>query len=469
MNKDHHPTQSIAWLEASGLPHLLRTLGMALHPAKIGIALVGLIATFMLGGMLDWVWPGGGFAVDEIDRFVMARELGQAREPSTGDFGVFHVWREHERRCILGLLGSSIPGAAVAAGTSIGAYMETHSQSGPLRNIVSMGQGVWWMFREHPVYFVLFGVGLLFIWSCCGGAICRIAAVQFARDRKLTMKEGLAFSTDRLINGFALAPCIPLAIAVFIMVLMALGGVFLRIPLLGDVIGGLLFILAIVGGFGIFLLLLGLAIGGGLFWPAVAVEAADAFDAFSRGLSYPLTRAWKAIWYVVVSVLFASVSWVFVNLSTFFALKITRGIVTFGSTWFGLWMRENAAGAKTSKVELLWPLAGPNDLYHAPNWASLTFFEHISAFFVGLYVALVIAAMWSFLASFYFCSTTVIYFLLRRDVDGTDLEDVFLEDDGAGPEDRSSLGTPSAPPVRSSGTSLPVLGVSGVPAVGHSG
>ena len=177
MNKDHHPTGSIAWLDASGLPHLLRTLGLALHPAKIGIALVGLIATFILGGALDWVWPGGGVAIDEIDRFVVARELGQARTPSTGEFGVFHVWREHERKCILGLLGSSIPGAAVAAGTSIGAYMETHSQSGPLRNIVSMGQGVWWLFREHPVFFLIFGVGLLFIWSCCGGAICRIAAV----------------------------------------------------------------------------------------------------------------------------------------------------------------------------------------------------------------------------------------------------------------------------------------------------
>lgn len=462
MTKDHHP-HPVSWLEASGLPHLLRTLGLALHPAKIGLALVGLIATFVLGGALDWVWPGGGSALDEIDRFVVAREMGAPHQPSAGEYGVFHVWREYERRCILGLLGSSIPGASVAAGTSIGAYMETHSQAGPLRNLASMVQGVWWMFHEHPVYFVILAVGLLLIWSCCGGAICRIAAVQFARDRKLTMKEGLGFSMDRLLNGFALAPCIPVAIAVFLMILMALGGAFLRIPLLGDVLGGLLFFLAILGGFGIFLLLLGLAIGGGLFWPAVAVEAADAFDAFSRGLSYPLTRAWRAIWYVVVSLLFASVSWVFVNLSTFFALKITRAIVTFGSTWFGLWMRENAAGVRTSKVELLWPLAGPNDLYHAPNWSTLSFFEHVSAFFVGLYVALVIATMWSFLTSFYFCATTVIYFLLRRDVDGTDLEEVYLDDDGTPLGGSSRAEAPVEATSSRSGTSLPVLGVNPPP------
>ena len=57
------------------------------------------------------------------------------------------------------------------------------------------------------------------------------------------------------------------------------------------------------------------------------------------------------------------------------------------------------------------------------------FFEYISAFFVGLYVAIVIGLMWAFLASFYYTACTVVYFLLRRDVDGADLEDVFLADE----------------------------------------
>jgi hypothetical protein len=42
---------------------------------------------------------------------------------------------------------------------------------------------------------------------------------------------------------------------------------------------------------------------------------------------------------------------------------------------------------------------------------------------------LAIGLMWAFLFSYYFCSSTVLYFLLRRDVDGTDLEEVFIDDD----------------------------------------
>ncbi|HNM16124.1 MAG TPA: hypothetical protein PKJ64_15220, partial [bacterium] len=48
------------------------------------------------------------------------------------------------------------------------------------------------------------------------------------------------------------------------------------------------------------------------------------------------------------------------------------------------------------------------------------------------------ALMISFIVSFYYCSTTIIYFLLRREVDATDLEDVYVGDE----DDESPLGTP---------------------------
>ena len=456
MMKDSHLTgRGEGWLEASGLLHIFRTLGLAVHPAKLGIALAAIFLTFVLGGLLDWMWTRGG-GVDEsaIARFISSQELDQPYEEPKGTHGLFHVWREHERRCILGFLGSSLPGTSVVAGTPVGSYVEAHSYAQPLRNLTGMGYGLWWLLRHHPFFFILFVGGSLVIWAWGGGAICRIAAVQYARDEKLTTKQALAFAKEKLFGGFVLAPCIPVAFILLTAVLMVVGGALLRLPVLGDLLAGPAFALAIVGGFVVAVLLIGLLVGGSLFWPAVAAEGSDAFDSFSRSLSYPLSKPWKAVLYAVMATVFASLCWVFVNLFTFFALTVTRGIVGFGTSPFGWWSRGEGE-AVVRKLDLLWPLAGPNALYSWPDWGRLAWYEYFSASFIGVYVLIVIGLMWAFLASFYFSGSTVIYFLLRRDVDGTDLEEVHMDDDLSG-DLGGNLSNPEPAPRASNDVSLPV-------------
>lgn len=452
---------------------MVRVIGMAIHPAKLGIGLIGIVMTFLYGGLLDRVWlVRGGVGAEAIERFIETRDAGKPYEEPGGGLGISYVWREHSRRCVLGLLGSSLPGSSVAEGTPLGEFIDTHGRYAPLRNIRGLLDGVWWMLAKHTAFFVFYSVGFLLIWAWCGGAICRVAAVHFARDERLTIQQGLSQAKGRLTGGYLPAPCIPVALMLLIMAAMALGGLLLRIPLLGDVLGGVLFVFSIVGGFVIFLLLVGLLVGGSLFWPAVAVDGADAFDAFSRGLSYPLTRPIKAVWYLVVFVLLAALSWVFVNMATYTALDITRTSVAFGTAPFGAWQRE-LNGQPVSKLELLWPLGGPNELYRWPEWGQLGVFEFISAALIGLFVSVVIGLMWSYLASFYFSASTVAYILLRRDVDGTDVEDVLMEEEpeSPGPSTASSAsstagGASSAAPSSSSlsSTATSSAGSSGVPA-----
>lgn len=429
MANDGHASSHEGWLEASGLLHLFRILGLSVQPAKLGIALGAIILTFVLGTMLDWFWTAnGGIGEDAVARFIIARGTDTPYTDPEGELGVFHVWREHERGCVLGLMGSSIPGASVAAGTPVGIYVQSHSAAQPLSNLVDAGYGFWWLFRMHPFYFVLFGAGCLVIWSCAGGAICRLSALQFARDEKLTMRQGLTYARQHLFDGFVLAPCIPLGFIVVLMLALALFGVLLRVWFLGDLLGGVLFVLPIFGGVLMALLLIGTLVGGHLFWPAVATEGQDAYDAFSRGLSYAFTKPWKTMLYAVIATVYASICWLFVNLFTFLALTLTRGIVSWGTSPFGLWRRE-IGDTSIAKLELLWPLGGANALYRWPDTTNLAWHEYISVFFIAIYVLLVIALMWSFLASFYFSSCTVVYFLLRRDVDKTDLDDLYIDDE----------------------------------------
>jgi len=417
------------WLEASGLLHIFRTLGLSVQPAKLAIGLVAIVATGLLGLGLDTLWRlHGGVDGSAIENFIRAREMGLPYEETGGNWGIFQVWRAHEERTTLALLASCIPGTSLATGTPFGAIMESHAAGGPPRHFMRLFYGVWWMMWHHTYYFLIFALGMLVIWSWAGGALCRLAALQFAREEKLTAVNGLTYARRKLIGGFALAPCIPLIIIGATAFLMMLGGAVLRIPVLGDLVGGVAFPLAIVGGFVIAIMLLGCLVGGGLFCPAVAVEGSDAFDAFSRGLSYPFTKPWKWVLYDILLLVYGSICWVFVNLFTFVMLKVTHSVVAFGTSPFGWWSRgegENTA----SKMELLWPMGGAHVLYAWPDWSRLAWYEYMSAALIGVFVLIVVGLMWSFLASFYFSGSTVMYFLLRRDVDGTDLDEVFVDDD----------------------------------------
>lgn len=420
------------WLRASGLQEIARALGLAIHPAKLGLALAGIIATMAYGGLLDRIWKqNGGVPADTIAQYIDARQMGRVYVEPTGPSGIFEAWRAHERASVMGLLGSPVVSAAPA--TALGSAVERRAVQSYLpwhTNLAYMARGVWWMVRFHPFFFLLFSLGALFIWALVGGAICRIAAVQFARDEKITAREALAFAWKRLVGGFMLAPLIPIAFIVLVASLMIIGGVFLRIPVLGDLLGAPLFVFALLGGLIIALLGVGLVVGGGLFWPAVAVEGSDAFDAFSRSLAYPFSRPWKTVWYFFVVGVYAVISWLVVSSLVYWGVAITRGIVSWGTSPFGWWRRADGA----TKLDAIWPVGGVSGLHQWPEWAQLGLFDKYSAFVIGIYVVLAMGITWAFLFSFCLSSDTIIYFLLRRDVDGNDTSDIHLDEPvGGGP------------------------------------
>lgn len=413
MASSSNKTSRHGWVEAGGLSYLIRTLGMAVHPSKLSLALAGILLTVALGWLLDMAWIGGGVEESTVERFVIAKQMGESFEETTGEMGLFQAWRNYERRCLLAFLGAAIPPRA--------------SLSVAWENLCNMFRGVWWLASAHSFYFILFAAGSLLIWSYFGGAICRIAAVQFAHDEKPSAREALAFARGKFFGGFYLAPCIPLAFIVITMVCLALGGMLLRVPILGDILGGLGFIIALVGGFVITLIMIGMIVGGSLFWPAVAAEGSDAFDAFSRGLAYPLSKPFKAMLYAAISVVYASFCWLFINVFVSLTLTMTRTIVGFGTSPFGWWSRGEE-GASVSKLELLWPAIGPSTMVGWPDWSQLAWYECFSAFMIGIEVLLVVCLMWAFLTSFYFSGSTIIYFLLRNDVDGIDLDELYTEE-----------------------------------------
>jgi hypothetical protein len=92
------------------------------------------------------------------------------------------------------------------------------------------------------------------------------------------------------------------------------------------------------------------------------------------------------------------------------------------STFTGNW---NEAGDKLPRIWAVPTMANPWPAAGGEPWASTDAFATVV---ISLFVWIVLGLMVSFLISFFFCSQTVIYFLLRKIVDATDMEEVYVEE-----------------------------------------
>jgi hypothetical protein len=297
---------------------------------------------------------------------------------------------------------------------------------GVIPSVLLMLRGVQWLFAEHWFFAILFLLDALIIWSLFGGAICRMAALSFTRDERIGLKSAVAFSTRKLL-GFITAPLLPVGLVVAIGFLIFVGGLVMAIPGFGGLVGGLTTGLALVGGFVMSLVILGAVGGFGLMWPTIAVEGSDSFDAMSRSYSYLFSRPWKAAFFAVVATVYGSLCYLFVRVFVLIMLKSTRFFVGLGLSGTS---RPGAGSAGASRLDAIWPHPSFESLCSFPSrFGWIHWDDGAGAGLVYFWVMLVVALTCAFLASFFFCGSTIVYCLLRREVDATALEEVFVEED----------------------------------------
>jgi len=295
-----------------------------------------------------------------------------------------------------------------------------------------------WALRHHWLYFILYGAWFLVIWSIFAGAIARIAAVHVADEgRKLSVRQGLSFAGSKFLS-FISAPMIPVLIIFIIGLLVAVGGlIFFGIPGFSagaGIAGGILFFLALAAGFVMTLVVMGGIGGFNLMYPTIAVEGSDSFDAISRSFSYVYARPWRMLWYTLVAIGYGALTYTFVRLFIFFMLLLTHY-----ST--GAFVYRDANNAQQI-LEAMWPV---------PNWdrgltysivnPPLNWMNSTTAFIIAVWVHLTVALLGAFAISFYVSANTIIYYLMRREVDATEMDDVYLEQ----PEEEFAEPTAPAP------------------------
>lgn len=363
---------------------------IALDPRKMVLGLAGLC--FGGAGLAAIGWIGAQAGLSGADAELLGRRIGQGE---LGDSARL-AWRGVVHIFCGGGPQSLIPGTAAAL--ALAAFM-------------------WWTL----------------VWSFFGGAIARIAAVEVARDERITANEALGFARDRFGSFF----WGPMGILVMLGALLgtnALIGLTGKIPFAGDLLMAITYPIVLVLTLVALLLATGATLASPLFAPAMATEATDAFDGVSRSLSYLFSRPWHYLWYGFLAKLYGGVC---------FGVVAAFGWGVVELSLWSLGLGLHAGQHSTRKIDRLAEyLAGP-----ALQDGPVTMGEYMAEFggtsvlfllAVTVCVVLVAGLVAGFGVSIHYSLRTCIYFLLRHNVDATEMDEVWM------PE--AERGEPAIPP-----------------------
>ena len=327
-------------------------------------------------------------------------------------------------------------------------------------------------------YTVLFALLFLTIWSYFGGAIARIAAYEIAKDgERIETRKALQFAR-RKFWSFFWAPLI-CVIGFFFFALCnyaggLVGGVldFIKV---GAPLVALLLPLALLSGFIMTLICVGTVTGLPLFAPAVAAEGTDSFDAVSRGFSYVYSRPWHYVWYQLVS---SAYGYVCIGFVILFAIGMCHLGISAGAEGFelsGAWKKDEFHRVSNDAWALIlspehkgcskyaWdPVSmakAPHPYGRLQNLANHIVgvdFEnrgvakdshHIASFLVTFWLAITLGLALGYVVSFFISQQTMIYYILRKKVDGIEMNEVFEEsEEEAKPAEAPKPAAPSAAP-----------------------
>ena len=296
-----------------------------------------------------------------------------------------------------------------------------NDQPGMLYYMLLACEGVRWLILQHWVFAAIILLWALTLWSLLGGAIYRMAAIRFSRDEKISLFQALRFSRGKFFSFFS-APLVPVVVILSLGLLLAAGGVVGSIPFIGPLLMGLLFGIAILVGIAIAFMALGLAGGGAMLYPTIAAEGSDCFDAISRSFTYVFTKPFRAVFYGVVASIYGMVTYLFVRLFAYLALSAVHFFVKWGVFTGG-----SSLGAGADQLDVLWAKPSFWNL-HQFNFSAMGAWESICAILVSVWVCILAGLVGAYAITFFVSASTTIYFILRRRVDATDLDDVFVEE-----------------------------------------
>ena len=265
---------------------------------------------------------------------------------------------------------------------------------------------------QSSLGWLLCGVWNIAIWAVFGGAIARIAALYLTRGETPGPITAL-WEAISVWTGTAGAPLIVLLFAIAVGIPLVLLGLLLRFDLVA-VIAGLLWCVVLIGGLTLAAVLIGLLFGWPLMWSCQAVERSDAFDGVSRCYAYVYQRPLHLIFFLLVASVFTLLGSTAVSFVGTAAIDLTEWTVSWG--------------AGTARAEELFA-SGIDTQSQTLAARAIAGWKQCLMSVVDSYP---LACIWPMAVG--------MYLLLRRLIDGTEMDEVSLSDGS------SQIGLPALKP-----------------------
>ena len=310
------------------------------------------------------------------------------------------------------------------------------------------------------------------------GVITRISAVQVGRDENVGLKEAVRFASRKYLSFFL--PLV-LVIAAFVVVGILFNliiGLIGYIPYFGEILVPLLgYPLAILISLGAVMVIVFGLLGAPLMAPAIGVEGQDSFDALSRSYHYSVQRLGRYVVCLAVLFLFmaASVWFVktiivskieFVSTEAFQLIPLDkkdidarkegevkkedrevmdqydRMIEAYKHTWprqANHLIQTDIGDATTSVIITRWVTKKELDELKERDKKEgrpepvvlanleLDTGEAVGGFILAIWLRCLGYLVGAFALSFFLTGSTIIYFILRRQIDGAEFDEVYIE------------------------------------------
>lgn len=398
---------------------------MAVGPTKMVIAMLTVIVVCLVGWVMDIcteAGPGGGEQQAILTPIILSVvDFGKAAqlevyiaEPEKTFRSIEQYKQQGRGRGVFSTLWNF--GAARFNGATVSLLKLDIANT--LANIWLCGVGLAWAVKYHTAYSIVYFTVVTIVICVFGGAVCRCAALEFARGEKPGLTEAFRFSGAKLSSLLA-APFVPVSIMLFLGALVFFLGLMGNLPAgIGELITALGLGFALLIGLLLVFLLAGTIAGAGLMLPAVAYEGSDGLDAISRSFMYVFNQPWTMLLYTLTATVWGTVSYLFARLFVFLVL-----IVTYGLLYLGFSCRVGG----TERLAGLWPRPEFLNLIGTTAEVSMNWSQSVASFLIHLTTLFIIGLVVAFVISFYFCASTIIYALMRDGVDNVGTDEIYIE------------------------------------------
>lgn len=294
---------------------------------------------------------------------------------------------------------------------------------------------------QGVLYAFLGGMWTLGVWSFVGGAISRIAVVQLGREERVGLVESLRYACRYWLSYLG-GPLFPLVGLLLLAIPFVILGWIMQAGDWGIAVSGVFWFLIVLCGLPMAILALGAMFGWPLMWGTISTEGSDAFDSLSRCFAYTFQRPLHYAFYVAVVILFGGLCWLVVSLFATLTIDLTYWATSWG-----------AYEARADQV-----------VEQAMQGGTAFNFGSGLIFFWRCCVQAV-ATSWFF--AFFFAAMGGVYLLIRRDVDQTETDEIYIEEEdesyGMPPLTKDESGVPVAADMPDDQTNKPES-TSGTPA-----